>query len=742
MASQKKKTEKPTGCQFASSEGPPAKRQMSCSGKSRNRTVQRTDDETDNGVKALKRKQTVIDITGDDAAKSSQQMLPPKLQTRLKPSGLPGTSFPRFPDGDVIIMLQPGVAAYSFQLHSSILANASMWFEQTLSLTVHEADAARAAKAMDRYQVQARYELHYDSSLKAHVLARSSFTEAKSLSLKSTKSVADTKADFNSSKASPGMSCPRDLQPLQRKVRPAQKVTVGKEDQAEIPGQTEITAGVKDELASKMESKAPAVDEAPACPNNAEGSGTKDNDAACRAVVVEKNLASKSGSLDNEQVDKEELTPTPSVIDVVSTVNSSGESAYYSEISNTVSIASEQAVMEDADLTSASPTSIGKCEPLPPICPLVADPITGENASRSMTLPIDNNKQHSEKGTPSVSVSVSATKQDHITKRVDASALAAVSFKDQPPGPFAQASHHYGARPDKRPKFDFLEGHANLFLAYYNMPLEMDTVDIGIALDQAELLVDVARFYGSIHIVRPHINNALMQFGKDLYLAIMDDPPRWMHLAVYLESAPIFREGVVHVVGNFPVWVWSSFHPQEMFSPVLEIMEKKLKDLKALKAAANTSLITTSVLVGGTELSINSLSNATMISWSVVQQWRDWFAGSLARGNGKADEEKNRVHAQVYRTLRKGGDSYLPIQQVLEQLEAIRSEDQPLGTAERKQVEKDLHSIKKSAQKQVALLCVNNSMLPVERAGIEWFTCVNVENKEMPWAKPAGMTGS
>ncbi|KAI6708994.1 hypothetical protein JHW43_008488 [Diplocarpon mali] len=179
-----------------------------------------------------------------------------------------------------------------------------------------------------------------------------------------------------------------------------------------------------------------------------------------------------------------------------------------------------------------------------------------------------------------------------------------------------------------------------------------------------------------------------------------------------------------------------------MFSPVLEIMEKKLKDLKALKAAANTSLITTSVLVGGTELSINSLSNATMISWSVVQQWRDWFAGSLARGNGKAEEEKNRVHAQVYRTLRKGGDSYLPIQQVLEQLEAIRSEDQPLGTAERKQVEKDLHSIKKSAQKQVALLCVNNSMLPVERAGIEWFTCVNVENKEMPWAKPAGMTGS
>ncbi|PBP22755.1 hypothetical protein BUE80_DR006384 [Diplocarpon rosae] len=759
MESQTKRAEEPNSDHFASDEGPSAKRQMSSSGKPHRRTAQRTDGAAGKGIKEPKRKKTVIDITGDDEAMSSQRMLPPKLEVRLKPSGLPGTSFPRFTDGDVIIMLQPGVDAYAFQLHSSILINASKWFEQTLGLNVLEADAARAARVMDRYQVQARYELHYDSSLKAHVLERSvsrsfklwyhgtgmralthivqAFTEVKGLSQMPLKFLAPTRV--NLSQGRPGMSLQRDLKAMQGKARPVQRVSVAKEDQPENPGQTEITALVKDlgELSSKMKSEAPAVIEAIVSPNNVEGSGTEDKDTTRRVVIVETNLAPTFEFFENKQANKEEVTPTSSVVNDLSTASSFGDAPTDSETSNKLSDASEQATEEEVALTSVSPTRIGRCEPFSPTSPLVADPRTGGNNSPSIALPID--KQPSETSSPSISIST--TEEDHIAQRGKASRSTTVDVKVQPPAPFAQATHHYGARPDQRPELDFLEGHNNLFLAYYNMPLEMDTVDIGIALDQAELLVDVARFYGSIHIVRPHINNALMQFGKDLYLAIMNDPPRWMHLAVYLESAPIFREGVIHVVGNFPVWVWSSFHPHELFSPVLEIMGKKLRDLKALKAAANASLITTSVLGEGSETSINSLSRATLHSWFVVQLWRDWFAGSLAKGNGKADQEKNRVHAEVYRTLQKGGDAYLPIGQVLEQLEAIRSSDQALGTAERKQVERDLEFMKKSAQKQVAPLCINYSMLSVEKAGIEWFTCITVEKQEMPWAVPGGMTG-
>ncbi|KAH6719837.1 hypothetical protein BKA61DRAFT_459699, partial [Leptodontidium sp. MPI-SDFR-AT-0119] len=125
------------------------------------------------------------------------------------------------------------------------------------------------------------------------------------------------------------------------------------------------------------------------------------------------------------------------------------------------------------------------------------------------------------------------------------------------------------------PSTETLLAYNNLFLIYYSQAPAIDSQDIDIALQQSELLIKVARLYGSITLVRPYINSALMLFGRDLYMAVMADPPRWIQLSMYLESAPIFQEAIIHIVANHPYWPWPTVKLDELYDPVFEIIEQK-----------------------------------------------------------------------------------------------------------------------------------------------------------------------
>ncbi|KAI9048946.1 hypothetical protein LZ554_006796 [Drepanopeziza brunnea f. sp. 'monogermtubi'] len=343
--------------------------------------------------------------------------------------------------------------------------------------------------------------------------------------------------------------------------------------------------------------------------------------------------------------------------------------------------------------------------------------------------------------------------QSQGTEEAESSKSTAIAIKGRivknPRGVtrFPMATNHFVARPLAiRSGRDFAFAHHNLFLAYYNLPLTINTIDIDFALDHAELLIDVARLYGSIPMVRSHITSALMNFGRDLYLAIMHDPPRWMQLAYYLESAPIFREGLIHAVGSYGWWPWSSFHPPEMFAQTIEVMNRKLSELEALRSAAADSLDAAQLQVGDVDLTADSLTSATADIWSVGQQWKSWFNGALAEADNRAPQSNPNLehtrrldHAGVYRLILKGGDAYLPLEEVLDRLEATRPDGAKVPSKGR-EVERTLKTMKDYAQEQVAALCVNNSMLPVEEVGLDYFTCINLKDSEMPWVKPRGAT--
>lgn len=283
------------------------------------------------------------------------------------------------------------------------------------------------------------------------------------------------------------------------------------------------------------------------------------------------------------------------------------------------------------------------------------------------------------------------------------------------------------------------EAYNNFFLMLHNMPHNIDDKNVNMALSQVELLIRTSGLYDSLELIRPQLSNALLTFGREMYKAILVDPPRWLDVSLYLACAPIFREAMVHIVGQYPHFPGSKFKLEDLPSNIQELITTKVNDLNKLRAGINEKLFTSSITIGGQNISIHNLDMYNLDSWIVVQTWRDWFSHSLARCNDK--RIVSNTHGTMYRLMAKGGDAYLQHAAVIETLKYLKG---PGGTGkgvtklDNEEIELDLRLMKDSAREVVKPLCVNHSMLDVEEEGIEYLTCTEVATEELPWKKKIG----
>ena len=268
-----------------------------------------------------------------------------------------------------------------------------------------------------------------------------------------------------------------------------------------------------------------------------------------------------------------------------------------------------------------------------------------------------------------------------------------------------------------------LSAYHSLFLMYYNRPPEVSTTNISVALSQCELLVYVATYYDSLSVVRPYLGNILSQFRHALYAAIAEDPPRWFRLSIPLESASIFTEALIHLAGCWPHWSWTT--PALAICPnMVDLVKRKAKQLNDLRGEVDRELLTNSLSAEGGHPVTFSTSPE---SWMVVQVFRDWLATQM---HNKRRADKGH-HGIIYRLMRKGGESYLPLETVSEELEGLRGN----GMGNWVEVAEDLKAMIEFAMQAVVQLVKNNLMLDVEAARIQCLTCVEVAEEDFPWRK-------
>jgi hypothetical protein len=288
------------------------------------------------------------------------------------------------------------------------------------------------------------------------------------------------------------------------------------------------------------------------------------------------------------------------------------------------------------------------------------------------------------------------------------------------------------ARP---PSAELLAAYKCLFRTYYGQTPAIDTKNINVALRQMEAVIRVAELYGSIPVVRPHLGNCLLQFGRDVHEAILKDPPRWLQLSLYLENGPIFKEAAVHIIGNLGYWPWSTVQVKDLPDDLITLLQKKVDNLKRLVGDVERTLFMISINVEGEEALLAPTNKKTINTWYVEQLWKQWFTRSVSQD--EAPKSTGRADGAKYRAIAKGDDVYLPLETVMNHIKAFR-EPTRLTEVDKKGIEEDLKMIKAFAQKQVQLLCVNKSMLSIEETGIKHLTCASVDDFDISWVNQGG----
>ncbi|KAH8663607.1 hypothetical protein BGZ60DRAFT_565649 [Tricladium varicosporioides] len=295
---------------------------------------------------------------------------------------------------------------------------------------------------------------------------------------------------------------------------------------------------------------------------------------------------------------------------------------------------------------------------------------------------------------------------------------------------------------DTNRELQVLETYNSIFLIFYNKPPKISTINIDIALQQSEGLVKLAEHLDCVSLVRPHLSNTLLSYGRTLYKAILQDPPRWLLLSTYLESAPIFREAIVHIVGMHPIWPWHETATRDYFKPdILQLIDKKALELKILKTDINSKLFCSSITVDGQEVRIWKNNKATFDTFFVVSLWRDWFVGGISKTKSSRDKaleqpinsSRNIIDAVPYRLMGQGGEAYLPLGETLTLLRDFKGKD--FARWDPREVNEDLMIMKLFAMKEVKPLLASESMLDLEAEGIGYFTCTKIANEELPWVK-------
>jgi hypothetical protein len=276
--------------------------------------------------------------------------------------------------------------------------------------------------------------------------------------------------------------------------------------------------------------------------------------------------------------------------------------------------------------------------------------------------------------------------------------------------------------------FEVCEAYNNLFLLFHNLAPNLHSKNIEIALEQMERLINISMFYHYLGLVRPSLSSHLFNFGHDLFKAIIRDPPRWLKISLHLEDGPIFKEAMVHIIGQWPYFPWKTSSPSDLPNYILDLIRDKYDQIRSLKAKVDQTLFTSSIYINGQPVTLN---NSAFETWVAVSYWREWLASALEQSNDPRNVGNR--NGTMYRLMDQGGNAYLSIALISEDLKYL---DQVCDLQE---VSADLGIMKAFANTAVSELCVNNSKLDIKAAGIEHLTCCKVDTDDLPWVKDSGL---
>jgi len=323
---------------------------------------------------------------------------------------------------------------------------------------------------------------------------------------------------------------------------------------------------------------------------------------------------------------------------------------------------------------------------------------------------------------------------------------------------------HMSSSSTDDPTTELFRSYDNLFRIFYNYPPSLDSANIANAYVESKGLLQLADIYDSLDIIGPRIDHHLIRFQGRLWKQIAKYPASYLKLGYLARSRDIFREALVHVVGQWPVGERQlrGQVPQN----VLELIEDKVDELEETKARVEAKLWRLTLTTTRGER-VNPGND--WLAWLVQSLWRQWFAekttpapvGILKDSSARTSRDSSvgatpLRHAglpaslnpldrsvppqppppplntgRVFRLIGAAAQAYLDhndLKRFLKQAGPDAYTRDNLRRAERR-----LDELKNLAAAAVQPLMRNFLELDVREAGISYLTCTRMEERDWPW---------
>ncbi|KAF1957374.1 hypothetical protein CC80DRAFT_470586 [Byssothecium circinans] len=264
--------------------------------------------------------------------------------------------------------------------------------------------------------------------------------------------------------------------------------------------------------------------------------------------------------------------------------------------------------------------------------------------------------------------------------------------------------------------------------AFYSIPPPISTVNISTALVQAEELVKLAADLGCLHLLRPYLGHVLGEYRQKLFVAIKQDPPRWVRLALSLENKSIYTECLVHLIGAHPKWPWSTGRaalPEDL----RRLVFNKAHEVEVARTEIERDLLLINLPYGRNATPPDPTQPGQTETWITVQIIRDQLA--LRIDSLDRSKEAALHRGKFFRQLRKGTLEVLD-------LENVRTICQGTMPSTWKDLRDDLKQLKEYVAELVEEIASNELMIDPDTNNIGYLTCAKVGNDDIPWIQTAG----
>ncbi|KAK4988302.1 hypothetical protein LTR50_004035 [Elasticomyces elasticus] len=264
--------------------------------------------------------------------------------------------------------------------------------------------------------------------------------------------------------------------------------------------------------------------------------------------------------------------------------------------------------------------------------------------------------------------------------------------------------------------------------SFYNKQFELNQTNLATILVNAGGVIDLAEYLGCTSIISKTIDLSLVSEGQTLYRSIAAHPENWINLGYRISSRMIFREALIHAVGQS-----STINPDDIGEGARNVYLRKLNDIEKMKTEVNKNLVAYFPATLQKEDKSGGLVNGRskseygedVFAWMALSFYKHWMSLSFIQGS---TDEKRAHGFEFYNKISKGGEAYLSQEQVLEFNQLF-----PMTFKGKRVFADHLSSIKEEVRAFVAPLMRNCSQLDTHNYPVSSLACTEVTEEDFPW---------